>query len=140
MPDEILVFAEHQAGRIARPTWEAMAAGQRLAQDLGLTVSAVILGANVSSPAAQVASGELAEVLVVDSPQLEQYTPDGYSEALGEVVTQRKPRLVLFSHTYQVRDFVPKLGAALNSAFLSDCLSCRNEGGRLIFVRQIFQG
>jgi electron transfer flavoprotein alpha subunit len=48
--------------------------------------------------------------------------------------------LVLFSHTYQVRDFVPKLGAALNSAFLSDCLSCRNEGGRLIFVRQIFQG
>jgi electron transfer flavoprotein alpha subunit len=140
MPDEILVFAEHQGGRIFRPSWEAMAAGQRLAQDLGLTLSAVVLGSNASELASQVAPAELTDVLAVDSPQLREYTVDGYAAALSEVLRQRKPRLVVFSHTYQARDFVPKLGAALNCGFVSDCLSYRTEGARLIFVRQVFQG
>jgi electron transfer flavoprotein alpha subunit len=47
---------------------------------------------------------------------------------------------VLFSHTYQVRDFAPKLAAALDRALVSDCLGYRKEDGRLIFVRQVFQG
>ena len=49
MSDEVLVFAEHQGGKITRPAWEAVAAGQRLAQDLGLKASVVILGEKVST-------------------------------------------------------------------------------------------
>src|SRR5271157_4705362 len=104
MSESVLVFAEHQAGKLSRPTWEAMAAGQQLAQQLGGKVSAVLLGHQVAPLASELAALELEEVLCVDSPLLADYTPDGYTAALREVVQQQKPRLVVFSHTYQVRD------------------------------------
>jgi len=140
MPDTVLVFAEQQSGKLSRPTWEALAAGQRLAQDLGATVSAILLGCDLSSLASELALVELREVLSIDSPLLADYTPDGYSQALREVVQARKPRFVVFSHTYQVRDFAPKLAASIARGLVSDCLGYRKEDDRLIFVRQVFQG
>ncbi len=138
MAHHILVFAEHQDGKLTRPTWEALAAGQRLAQDLGTTVTAVLLGSNLASLASELDA--VAEVLTVDSPYLAQYTADGYALALRAVIEQQKPRFVVFSHTYQVRDFAPKLAVSLDRGLVSDCLGYRNEDGKLIFVRQVFQG
>src|SRR5579863_6690915 len=135
MANDVLVFAEHQGGKIVRPTWEALAAGQHLAQDLGTGVSAVVLGAKVADVARELATVDVADVLAVDSPLLAEYTA-----ALRQVVTERQPRFLVFSHTYQVRDFAPKLAAALKSSFVSDCLGYRKEGDRLIFLRQVFQG
>jgi len=140
MSNGVLVFAEHQAGRLSRPTLEAIAAGQQLSRQLGLPVSAVLLGHQVAPLASELAALELHEVLSVDSPLLADYTPEGYTAALREVVERQKPRLVVFSHTYQVRDFAPKLATSLQTALVSDCLGCRLEGDRLIFVRQVFQG
>ncbi len=140
MADEILVFAERQGGKLVRPTWEAIAAGQSLAEDVGCTVAAVILGDSVSPLALELAAAELGEVLTVESPLLADYTPDGYALALRQVIEGRKPRFVLFSHTYQVRDFAPKLAASLDRTLVSDCLGYRKEDSRLVFVRQVFQG
>jgi electron transfer flavoprotein alpha subunit len=136
----VLVFAEHQGGKVVRPTWEAIAAGQRLARDVGGSVSAVILGDTVSALASELAGAELGEVLSVESPLLAGYTPDGYALALRQVIEANKPSFVLFSHTYQVRDFAPKLAASLNRGLVSDCLGYRKEDGRLVLVRQVFQG
>jgi electron transfer flavoprotein alpha subunit len=140
MSDHILVFAEHQGGKLTRPTWEALAAGQRLAQDLGTTVSVVLLGSSLAPLATTLAAVAVREVLTVDSPLLGEYTADGYSLALRAVITQQKPRFFVCSHTYQVRDFAPKLAASLDRGLVSDCLGYRNEGGKLVFVRQVFQG
>jgi len=140
MSNEILVFAEHQGGKLTRPTWEALVAGQHLAVDLAAPVATVVLGAHVSAPAQELAATDVQEVVSVDSPLLATYTADGYAAVLREVIVQRQPRLVIFSHTYQVRDFVPKLAAALDTGFISDCLGYRREGERLVFIRQVFQG
>ncbi|MBI1939985.1 MAG: electron transfer flavoprotein subunit alpha/FixB family protein, partial [Acidobacteria bacterium] len=85
MPDEILVFTEHQGGKLVRPTWEALAAGQALAQELGASVSAVILGNSLSGLAQDLATVEVNAVLSVESPLLAGYTADGYTLALREV-------------------------------------------------------
>lgn len=140
MSGEILVFAEHQNGKLVRSTFEAVAAGQSVARATGGDLTAAVLGSGVSGLAAELASLKLEAVLAVESPALGKYTADGFALALRSTVEQRKPRLVIFSHTYQVRDFAPKLAAALSRALISDCLSFRNEGQRLVFVRQVFQG
>lgn len=140
MPDEVLVFAEHQGGKLFRSTWEALAAAQSLAKEIGASITAVILGANVSKIASELAGADVQEVLVADSPLFAEYTSDGFTHALREMIHSRKPRFVVFSHTYQVRDFAPKLATALDRALVSDCLGYRKEEGRLIFVRQVFQG
>jgi electron transfer flavoprotein alpha subunit len=140
MSDHILVFAEHQGGKLTRPTWEALAAGQRLARDLGTTVSVVLVGSSLAPLATELAAVAVQEVLTVDSPLLAEYTADGYSLALRAVIAQQKPRFFVCSHTYQVRDFAPKLAASLDRGLVSDCLGYRHEGGKLVFVRQVFQG
>jgi electron transfer flavoprotein alpha subunit len=140
MTAEILIFAEHRDGKLSRSTLQALAAGQEIARSIGGRVVVLIAGSDTSSPASELAKARVEEVLMVNSPELREYTPDGYTLALHSVIDQRKPQFVIFSHTYLVRDFVPKLAAALGRGFVSDCLGYRNEGGKLIFVRQIFQG
>ena len=140
MPDEILVFAEHQEGKLARPAWEAISASQHLARDFGCGIAVVILGEDVTALAKELAGADAREVLTVTSPQLARYTADGYSQALREVIEKRQPRFVVFSHTYQVRDFAPKLAASLDRVLIGDCLGYRRDGERTIFVRQVFQG
>ena len=71
---------------------------------------------------------------------LAQYTPDGYSIALKQVIENVKPDLVVLPHTYEVRDFAPKLAAKLQKGMIGDCTGFRYENDKLIFVRQMFQG
>ena len=140
MPNHILVFAEHQGGKLPRSTWEAIAAGQQLAQELETTVSTMLLGHNLAPQAVELASAEVTEVLAIDSSLLENYTADAYAQAFCTVIDQQAPRYVIFSHTYRVRDFAPKVAASIGRGLVSDCLGYRNEAGKLIFVRQVFQG
>jgi electron transfer flavoprotein alpha subunit len=140
MAAEVLVFAEHRDGKLVRPAWEAVAAGQHLARDLGMAASAVILGQDVAPLASELASANLAEVIALDSPHLARYTADGYTQAFRELYRVRKSEFLVFSHTYQVRDFAPKLATALDRGLISDCLGYRKEEGHLVFLRQIFQG
>lgn len=140
MVDEVLVFAEHQNGTLARAALEALAAGQNIARSTGGTVVAAILGSDISALASKLAAVKLDAVVAIDSPQLKAYTADGYALALQPLIAQRNPRLVVFSHTYQVRDFAPKLAAALDRGLMSDCLGYREENGKMTFVRRVFQG
>jgi len=90
--------------------------------------------------AGDLATKNVAEVLLVEHDLLDAYTPDGYCVALRQVIESAKPDLVLFPHTYQVRDFAPKLAAMLGKGMVGDCVGFRSEGGKLVFVRQMFQG
>ncbi|MFQ5824846.1 MAG: electron transfer flavoprotein subunit alpha/FixB family protein, partial [bacterium] len=115
-------------------------AGQKLGKELGKEVSVLILGKNLKGLAEEVATINVKEVLVAEDEKLNDYTPDGYTAAIKQVIDKEKPFLVLFSLTYMVRDFAPKLAAALEKALISDCVRYKVEDGKLIFVRQIFQG
>ncbi|MDE3180499.1 MAG: electron transfer flavoprotein subunit alpha/FixB family protein [Acidobacteriota bacterium] len=140
MTNRVLIIAEHQGGKLSRLAWEATVAGQRLARDYSGAASAVILGNNISALAAELAAANLAEVIAVESPLLDEYTPDGYTHALREIIRERSPACIVTGHSYQARDFAPKLAAALGSPLISDCLGYRIENGRTIFTRPVFQG
>lgn len=140
MPKDILVIAEHQGGKLTRANWEAVAAGQRVAAEVSGKVSAIILGNQISALAGDLSKARLSEVLAVESPQLNDYTADSYVFALQTIIRNRAPDYVVLGHTYQTRDYAPRLAAALDAGFISDCLGFRMENGQLIFRRQIFQG
>ncbi len=137
---KILVIAEQRQGKWNNTSFETLAAAQQIAKDTSSTVSALVIGKGVAGLAGELAAKNLAEVVLVQHDLLEAYTPDGYCVALSQVIVAAKPDLVLFPHTYQVRDFAPKLAAMLGKGMIGDCIGYRNEGGKLIFVRQMFQG
>src|ERR1700682_287221 len=136
---KILVITEQRQGKWNNASFETLVAAQQIAADTGGTVSGLVLGRGVANFADELAGKNVAEVLLVEHDLLETYTPDGYCVALSQVISSTKPDLVLFPHTYQVRDFAPKLAAMLGKGMIGDCVGYCNEGGKLIFVRQMFQ-
>ena len=137
---KILLVTELRQGKWNNASFETLSAAQQIAKDSSSTVSALVIGKGVATFANELASKDVAEVLTVEHDLLEAYTPDGYCVALKQVIESAKPDLVLSPHTYQVRDFAPKLAAMLGKGMIGDCVGYRHEGGKLIFVRQMFQG
>ena len=137
---KILVIAEQRQGKWNNTSFETLVAAQQIAAATSSTLSALVIGKGVAALAEELAAKNVAEVLLVEHDLLEAYTPDGYCVALSQVIGAAKPDLVLFPHTYQVRDFAPKLAAMLGKGMIGDCVGYRNEGGKLVFVRQMFQG
>src|ERR1700720_2996755 len=137
---KILVIAEQRQGKWNNTSFETLAAAQQIAKDTSSAISGLVIGKGVAGLADELAGKNVAEVLLVQHDLLEAYTPDGYCVALSQVIGSAKPDLVLLPHTYQVRDFAPKLAALLGKGMIGDCVGYRNEGGKLVFVRQMFQG
>jgi electron transfer flavoprotein alpha subunit len=137
---KILVITEQRQGKWNNSSFETLAAAQQIAKDTSGGVSAAVVGRGVAALADELAGKNVAEVLLVEHDLLEPYTADGYCAALKQVIESAKPDLVLFPHTYQVRDFAPKLAASLNKGMIGDCIGVRHDAGKLVFVRQMFQG
>jgi electron transfer flavoprotein alpha subunit len=138
--DTILVIVEQREGKLNRISWETLTAGQSIAAQTGWTLEAAVAGAGVSTIANEIAAKKVAKVYDVESPRLEPYTPDAFAHALKEFLQQHPAKLVLMPHTYQVRDFVPKLATALQTTAITDVIGSTYEGGKLLFTRQMFQG
>src|SRR4051812_21006577 len=134
----ILVVAEQRAGTLNRATWESIAAAQQLAEP----ISVVVLGSGISAVAAEVAAAQIQDVVTIDAAALEPYTPDGFADALAQAIEQLQPTVVVLPHTYQTRDFAPKLAARLERALVTDVTAIKAgaEPGALKFVRPMFQG
>ena len=132
----ILVIAEQRDGALNRASWEAVAA----AQAIGGSIKVVVPGADVQGAAKELAAADVAEVLALQHAALGTYTPDGFVQALAALVGSENPAHVICAHTYQARDFIPKLAARLDRALVTDCTAVKSSGGTVTFTRPMFQG
>src|SRR5215475_8529425 len=140
MADTIIVVVEQREGKLNRVSWETLTAGQALAAETGWTLEAAVVGKGIAGFAAEVAGKKLAKVYAVESPKLEPYTPDAFAAGLKQFLEAKQPKLVLMPHTYQVRDFIPKLATTMGRTVISDCIGYKKGGDKLLFTRQMFQG
>ena len=140
MPNTILVVAEQREGKLNRVSWETVVAGQAIAADTGWELQVAVAGNGISAIANELAAKKVSKVYALESPKFEPYTPDAFAAGLKQFIESKKPNLVLMPHTYQVRDFVPKLATAMGRAVVSDCIGFKKDGDKLLFTRQMFQG
>jgi len=136
----ILIIVEQREGKLNRVSWETIAAGQAIAAETGWPLEAAVVGGNVGAIATEVAGKKLGKVYAVQNAKLDPYTPDAFAAALKQFITSKQPKLVLMPHTYQVRDFVPKLATAMGRSVISDAIGYKKDGDKLAFTRQMFQG
>ena len=136
----ILVIAEQRDGKLNRATWETIVGAQQLAKVSGAPITILVPGTHAAGVAAELAAAQVAEILTVEHAALEPYTPDGFTAALQAVIGQLSPAQVLLPHTYQTRDFAPKLAARLDRALVTDVTAIKTVGSDTAFVRPMFQG
>ena len=123
----VLVVLEQSGGQFHRMGWEAVVA----AQELGLPVSIATIG-----PAGDAAAKAVDKVYSIEHAELAAYSADGYTAALEQLIRSVQPEYVVFPHTYQVRDYAPKLATRFGRVFVSDVVKLSNT----VAVRQLFQG
>ena len=136
----ILVVAEQREGKLNRASFETIAAAQAIAKETGWAVEAVLPGQGVAALAQELAAKAVGKVYALEAEALKAYTSDAYVHALKAFIVEKQPKVVLFPHTYQVRDFAPRLALGLDRTLISDATGYKFEGGALKFTRQMFQG
>jgi electron transfer flavoprotein alpha subunit len=136
----ILVFIEHKNCALNKTSLEAITAAQSIGRDLGLKVAAVIPCDKDCALAAEIGQYELEKVIVAKNEKLGTYTPDGYADAWEQMIKANDPQYVVMSHTYQVRDFAPKVAARFGREVVGDCIRYKTDGGKLMLTRRIFLG
>lgn len=136
----ILVFIEHKNCVLNKTSLEAITAAQAIGKDLGLKVSAVIPCDTDCALAQEISQYDLEKVIIAKNEKLGTYTPDGYADAWEQVIKAQNPQYVVMSHTYQVRDFAPKVAARLGREVVGDCIRYKADGGKLVLTRRIFLG
>ena len=127
----VLAILEQSGGRWHRMSWETVAAAQQIAGTQSAPIKAAVIG-----EAAELTSSQLTAAISVRHNLLETYSAEGYTEALAQLIQREQPSLVLFPHTYQVRDYAPKLAARFKRSLISDVIKVSED----VFVRQLFQG
>ena len=103
-------FGGHRTtpGKTDRVSFETITAAQAIAAETGWSIEACVVGSGIGAIASEIAGKKLGKVYALESTALAAYTPDGYSYALKQFISDKKPQLVLMPHTYQVRDFIPQ--------------------------------
>lgn len=138
----VWVFAEQRDGELQKVSLELLGEGRKLADKLGVKLTALLLGNNVSDMAANVASHGADEVLVVEDETLAHYTTDGYTKVICELVEERKPEILFIGATFVGRDLGPRVAARLRTGLTADCtsLDIDEEGKYLLATRPAFGG
>ncbi len=134
----VLVFLEAKSGEPTRLSLEALAAGAKLARETGAELAAAMVG--TASGSGFTALGNAARVYAIDHSLLARYTADGFTAACAQLIAQVQPDYVLFPHTYEVRDFAPRLATRLGRVLISDVTGFDASAGKVVFTRQLFQG
>ena len=140
MAQGVLVFAEQVDGRFRKIAYEAVSEGRRLADTLGETVTAVVLGSGVDGIAGELGKYGADRILVGDDPALADYTTDAYTNVLFDVVKRNDPRILVLGASSQGKDLSARLAARLGVGLAMDCTALRLDGEKLVATRPMYGG
>ena len=119
----IWVFAEQRQGKIQNVALELLGEGKKLAKDISddTQICAVLIGNNIDHLAQECFEYGAEKVYMVQDPLLENYTTDGYTKVMKQLIDEYKPEIVLYGATHIGRDFAPRIAATCNTGLTADC-------------------
>ena len=119
---DILVVLEDNHGSLHRMSKEAIAGAQKM----GGSISALAIGANADAMVEELSGVDITEVITINHYLVSSYNADGYSDVVSEVIKSESPKTIVAGHSYQTRDFMPRVSAKLDIPFIPDIISMDN--------------
>ncbi|MAZ61416.1 MAG: electron transfer flavoprotein subunit alpha [Candidatus Marinimicrobia bacterium] len=132
---KILCFIQTLDGKANNNSLESLFAAQEISKNNNAEVHAVVFNKDVAT---KLSSYKLNSVIYINNSELETYNPEYYLKSLELINNELNPDLLIFGHSYETRDWVPRLSARLDKAFVSDCVNVQFESD-LHFIRPIYQ-
>jgi electron transfer flavoprotein alpha subunit len=136
----ILIVTELQGGKLREASYELITLARAVAESSGGETKSLVLGSGVAEVANEFASKGGGETFVVDNEVLADYNVDAWSKSIRAAVDAAGADLILISNTPSGWDVAPRIAAALDCGFVSDCFDIRSEGAGFVFMRRVFNG
>ncbi len=136
----VMVIAEIKEGRVKKSSFEVTAAARGLCDQSEGDVSVALVGNGIEGLAAEFGAYGADRVYLLDDPQLEPYSTDGYTAALAQLIKEKAPDAVLAANSILARDLVPRLAARVGSGLMTDCIEIGMEDGRLTGLCPVYGG
>ena len=136
----ILIVAEIQKGQIREASYELAAFAQKVAGASGRDVKSLVMGNGIDGQAEQLSKKGGGSVYAANHELLAQYSAETAGAAIRAAVEASGADLILLSNTPSGWDVAPRVAAALDAAFVSDCFDVASEDGNLVFKRRVFNG
>ena len=124
-----LVIIEHKNGVLHRMSREAISGAQKIGGD----ITALVIGENAESVSNELSNFQIEKTVIVDHELVPSYNVDGYKEIIKQVVDSISPNIIITGHTYQARDFMPRVSATLDIPFIPDIVEIENS----IYIKQV---
>ena len=124
-----LVIIEHKNGVLHRMSREAISGAQKIGGD----ITALVIGENAESVSSELSNFQIEKTFIVNHELVPSYNVDGYKEIIKQVVDSISPNIIITGHTYQARDFMPRVSAALDIPFIPDIVELENS----IYIKQV---
>ncbi|WP_317311803.1 electron transfer flavoprotein subunit alpha/FixB family protein [Clostridium thermobutyricum] len=139
----VWVFAEQRGGELQKVSLELLGEGRKIADKLGVELTALLLGHNVEGLATTLCEHGADKVILADHEELANYTTDGYTKVICDLATERKPGILFIGATFIGRDLGPRVAARLTTGLTADCTQLDvvpEENGALLATRPAFGG
>ena len=138
----VLIIGETLGDELTLASQEVLAAGRKMADDLGQELAIGIFG-DVGGDIAQSAIAQGADkVYSVTSPMLADFQVELYLAAAETLCKETSPSIVLIARTNQGREVAPRLAFRLGVGLAQDCLEVSADAatGRLLANRPVYGG
>jgi len=140
MAQGVWIVAEQREGALRKVSFEIATTARNLADELGVEVSAVLLGAGIENLAPELATYGVDTVYVVDDAALETYTTDAYAAAVARLVGEHDPDILLMAASVQGKDLSSRLVGKLATGMATDCVEVKIADGKLVAKRPQYAG
>lgn len=131
----VWVFAEQRNGKLMGTAFELLGEGRKLADKLGVELSALLLGSNVAGLTDELIHYGADRVILADHPELKLYTTDGYTKVIADLVNSKKPEIILIGATNIGRDLGPRIAARLDTGLTADCTKLEIDEEQMILLQ-----
>ena len=132
---KILIYIQSSEGKINPISLESLVASQKLKEAKNAEIYAITFSNQIAS---QLTNYDVDGVICIENNNLEDYAPLYYIETFNQLKSMHSPDFFIFGHTYETRDWVPRLSARIDSPFLSDCIGMKFDDG-ISFTRSLYQ-
>lgn len=118
----VYILGEQRNGQILPVTYELIARGRSLADDLNAKLTCVLLGETVENPEQAITQGADRVVFIKDA-SLAHFLPRPYTNAICKLVEEERPEIIIAAATTTGRTVMPLVAAKLHTGLTADCTS-----------------
>ena len=140
MSKPVFVISEQRGGVFRKVSYEVVSEGRRLADQLGTTVVALVLGSGINDVGETLGHYGADKVIVADSEIFKNYSAEGYVATIIEAVKNADPEIILLAASALGKDLAPRIAAKLDIGLATDCIELSLEDGKLQAVRPMYAG